>query len=110
MNGSWSAPAFKRKIPEVSDLYNSLDFGLDSVTIIEEDDGFKLVVRQYGHTLFSKSYETLTEARDGFLEHFGNLSRDEAPAIQPQWTDFFNPQDELDFFTLYFINQERMLK
>ena len=110
MNGSCNAPAFKRNALEASDLYNSLDFGLESVTIIEEDDGFRLVVRQYGHTLFSKSYETLTQAREGFLESFGNLSLDGAPAIQPQWTDFFNPQDELDFFTLYFINQERMLK
>ena len=106
MNGSINMHRVKRNTQEVSDLYNSLAFGLDSVTIVEEDDGYRLVVRQFGVTLFSNSYGMLTEARAAFLKEYESLRADGTPTIQPHWTDFYNPQDELEYLTLCMINME----
>ena len=110
MSRSIIALNFKRNILEVSNLYNSLDYGLDYVTIIEEDDGYKLVVRHQGQALLAKSYAKITEARDAFLEQFGSFRDDGARTIQPQWTAFFNLYEELDYLILCVINQQRVTR
>lgn len=91
------------KQPQVSDLHNSLDFGLDSVTIIVDHDGYTLVVRNFGQTLFSESFATIARARQAFLEHFLSWGKG-GRSIVPLWTDFFDPQEYLDEIQLDIIN------
>ena len=102
MSGSINA-LFLRSPLDQSLLYNSLDYGLDYVVVLEEDDGYRLVVRNYGSTLFAKSYTNITEARAAFLKHFSFTANDGTPAVRPKWTNFFN--DDWDYLTLCFINQ-----
>ncbi len=110
MNNSKNALAFNRKSPEISELRNSLAFNLESATIIEEDDGFRLEVQQSKTSPLSKSYPTLTQARQDFLNRYGTLTNEGKPTIHPQWTEFFTPDTEPDLLILYIVNQDRIPK
>lgn len=90
---------------QVSDLYNSLEFGFESVTIIQEDDGYRLVIRNFGNELYNKSFAGIMEARQAFLKLYDCFPGVRARKIIPQWTDFFDPDFHLDEITLYMINQ-----
>ena len=98
---------------EVSRLANSLAFGYDAVAIVDRGDQYRLVVLNIGdfaHTFFSMLYDTLIDARYAFLWRFASPEVDICLNIKPRWTPFFVSWDELDYFTLHLINQQRMAR
>lgn len=96
-------PAISQTRILCSNLFNSLDYGLESVTIIGEDDCYRLIVRNFGISLYNQTFSGINETQQAFLDNFGDRARKEQ--ITPQWTDFYDPNFHLAELTLYIINQ-----
>ena len=77
---------------------------------MEEDDGFRLEIQESNIYPHSKSYPTLTEARQDFLKHYGTFTNEGKPTTHPQWTDFFTPDTEPDRLILHIVNQDQIPK
>ena len=121
MSGDWQLLSDVLRCPvvnghetvQVSRLHNSSDFGLELVAIVDEGNQYKLVVLNIGDfecTLFSRSYNSLIAAKCEFLRRFVSTKVDIYLNLSLKWTPFYFSYDELDYFTLYAINQLRLMK
>lgn len=90
--------------PQISQLHNVTDFGLDSVSLIQEDDGYRLVVHNFGNELFNRSFAGIIEARKAFLKLYACFPGRRARKIIPHWTDFFGPDCKTDELIIWFID------
>ena len=73
-------------------LQNSVQFYLECVFILVEEDNFQLVIIHSGNVLMDAKYGTLRGARIAFTKYFGQRARrDEA---KPNWSHSYHPDDE----------------
>ena len=85
-----------RNCPGISDLYNCRDFGFDSVQIIQEDDGYRLVAQKFENELYNGTFVSISAAREAFKVIYNHLTRGDSLKLIPQWTDFFDADYHTD--------------
>jgi hypothetical protein len=94
-----------RNCSRVSDLYNSRNFGFDSVEIIQEDDGYRLVVQNIEIELYNGTFATISAAREAFEEIYLYFTKHGSLKLTPQWTDFFDSEFSTDEVITSVMNQ-----
>ncbi len=89
-------------------LINSLHYRLEYVFILEEEDGFRLVVKHGGLVLTNQVFKYLQDAKKAFQELYGSSG---APRReQPDWSGFIDAEQEWFGHLLYIINMQMLYK
>lgn len=89
-------------------LINSLDYRLEYVFILEEEDGFRLVVKHGGLVLTNQTFKSLPQAKEAFSRLYGPTS---GPAEdRPDWSEFIDAEQEWFGHLLYIINMQKLYK
>lgn len=89
-------------------LVNSLEYRLEYVFILEEEDGFRLVVKHGGLVMTNQTFQLLTDAKNAFLRLYGQS--DSAGGPTPDWSGFIDPEQEWFGHLLYTINMQMLYK
>ncbi len=89
-------------------LINSLDYSLEYVFILEEEDGFRLVVKHGGLILTNQIFKSLQNARTAFAELYNPPGTAHKPA--PDWSGFVDAEQEWFGHLLYIINMQMLYK
>jgi hypothetical protein len=79
------------QIVKVSYLQNSIYYFLQGVSIIQQDNGYRLLVVHQGRLLDDTVYDTVKGARIGFARRYKYKKWDQA--IEPDWSPFHAPED-----------------
>ncbi len=93
-----------RNCPKVSDLYNSRDFGFDSVQIIQEDDGYRLIAKNLENELYNRTFTSISATRKAFEEIYFYPTKHDSLKPTPQWTDFFDYEGPTDDAIISIMN------
>ncbi len=73
-------------------LLNSVQFYLECVFILAEENNFQLVIIHGGNVLMDAQYNTLRGARIAFTKYFGQrASKEEA---KPNWSHSYHPDPQ----------------
>ena len=89
-------------------LINSLDYRLEYVFILEEEDGFRLVVKHGGLVLTNQTFKSPPQAKEAFSRLYGpacGLDGD-----KPDWSEFIDAEQEWFGHLLYIINMQKLYK
>jgi hypothetical protein len=91
-----------------STLVNSLDYRLEYVFILKEEDGFRLVVKHGGLVLTNQTFKSLPDARTAFQNLYPGPKGVRRP--KPHWSAFIDPEQEWFGHLLYIINMQMLYK
>ena len=75
---------------KISVLLNSVSFFIESVLIVCQDGGYRLLAIHNGRLLGEAVYETERGAKIAFLKRFG--SRVFKKGTRAYWSHFYNPE------------------
>jgi hypothetical protein len=79
------------QIAKVSYLQNSIYYFLQGVSIIKQENGYRLVVVHQGRLLNDTVYDTVKGARIGFARRYKYKKWDQK--IELDWSPFHAPED-----------------
>jgi len=89
-------------------LINSLDYSLEYVFILKEEDGYRLVVKHGGTILTNQTFKNLLDARNVFADLYIPSGAAHTPA--PDWSGFVDTEQEWYGHLLYIINMQMLYK
>lgn len=88
-------------------LKNPLNFWLESVFIVKEDDGYRLVVKNFMQILTDRIFRTLRDAKEAFRSQYEMQALPQK--FKSQWSVLFDAEKEClpqYMSLLYNIQQE----
>lgn len=72
----------------VSIVTDTVPFGLDFAYIIEESDGYRLIVHDHKEKcLFERKFKKMSFAKIGFLHYFGDKYTQGGERPKPEWSE-----------------------
>ena len=81
-----------QKNRRISLLINSVYFFIESVFILETENGFRLIAIHQNKVLTDETYKTVKGAKIAFLKLFAYKAWEEG--VKPQWTSFYPPEEK----------------